>query len=124
MKQSEFKRRSDIKMGRYAKKHIYGEGISDVFKMIGKKVSGKTAKEAAETATKKALQTAATKTGEYAGEKAGDKIVQSLSKKNKKTITPSIASPIENPQTRELSDYEINERVTQLLSGGRIKKFI
>ena len=24
-------------------------------------------------------------------------------------MTPSIASPIENPQTRELSDYEINE---------------
>ena len=58
---------------------------------------------------KKALQTAITKTGKYAGEKAGDKIIQLLSKKNKNTITPSIASPIENPQTRELSDYDINE---------------
>ena len=84
MKQSEFKRRYDIEIGRYVKKHIYGEGISDVFKMIGKKVFGKTAKEAAKTATKKALQTAATKTGKYAGEKAGDKIIQLLSKKNKK----------------------------------------
>ena len=61
---------------------------------------------------------------EYAGEKPGDKIVQLLSRKNKKTVTPSIAPPIENPQTRELSDYEINERVNQLLSGGRMRKFI
>ena len=35
-----------------------------------------------------------------------------------------MASPIENPQTRELSDYEINERVNQLLSRGRRRKFI
>ena len=39
------------------------------------------------------------------------------SKQNKNTITPSIASPIENPQKRELSDYEIKKRVNQLLSG-------
>ena len=108
MKQSEFKRRYDIEMGRYVKKHIYGEGISDVFKMIGKKAFGKTAKEAAR-------ETAATKTDKYAGEKAGDKIIQLLSKKNKNTITPSIASPIENPQRRELSDHEINERVNPQL---------
>ena len=124
MRQSEFKRRYDIEMGRYVKKHIYGEGIPDVFKMIGKKVFGKTAKEGAKTATKKGLQTPATKNGESVGEKAGDKIIQLLSKKNKNKITPSIASPIENPQQRELSDYDINERVNQLLSGGRIRKFI
>ena len=35
-----------------------------------------------------------------------------------------MAYPIENPQTRELRDYEINERVNQLLSGGRMRKFI
>ena len=43
-----------------------------------------------------------------------------LSKKNKNTKTPVAALPIENPQSRELSDYEINERVNQLLSGGQI----
>ena len=75
---------------------------SDVFIMISTKVFGKTAKEAAKAATKKALQTAATKIGEYAGEKAGNKIIQLLCKKNEKTITLSIASLIENPQTREL----------------------
>ena len=77
-------------------------------------------KEAAKTATKKAVQKAATKTGEYAGEKAGDKIIQLLSKKNKNTKTPVATTPIENPQ-KELTDYEINERVNQLLSGGQMK---
>ena len=128
MRQSEFKRRYDVKMGRYVKKHIYGKDVgTDVFKTIGIKLFGKTMKEAAKTATKKAVQKAVTKTGEYAGEKAGDKIIQLLSKKNKKTpvaASPVAALPIENPQSRELSDYEINERVNQLLSGGQMRRFI
>ena len=82
MKQSEFKRRCDVKMGRYVKKHIYGEGVFNVFKTIGRKLFGKTAKEAAKIATKTALQKAATKPCEYAGEKAGEKIIQLLSKNN------------------------------------------
>ena len=123
MKQSEFKKRYDVKTGRYVKKHIYGEGVvSDVFKTIGRKLFGKTMKEAAKTATEKAVQKAATKTGEYAGEKAGDKIIQLLGKKNKKT--PVVTSPIKKPETRELSDYEINERVNQLLSGGQLSRFM
>ena len=124
MRQSEFKRRYDVKTGRYVKKHIYGEGVTDVFKTIGRKLFGKTMKEAAKTATKKAVQKAATKTGEYAGEKSGDKIIKLLSKKNKKTKTPVATSPIEKSQSRELSDYEINERVNQLLSVGRMRRFI
>ena len=112
MNQSESKKRYDVKMGRY------------VFKTIGKKLFGKTVKEAAKTATKKEVQTAATKTGEYAGEKAGDKIIELLSKNNKNTKTPVAASPIEKPQSRELSDYEINERVNQLLSGGQMRRFM
>ena len=124
MRQSEFKRRYDVKTGRYVKKHIYGEGVTDVFKTIGRKLFGRTMKKAAKTATKKAVQKAATKTGEYAGEKASDKIIQLLSKKDKNTKTPVAATPIENPQSRELSDYEINERVNQLLSGGQMRRFI
>ena len=120
MKQSEFKKLYDVKMVIYVKKHIYGEGVTDVFKTIGRKLFGKTMKEAVKTAARKAVQKAATKTGEYAGEKAGDKIIQLLSKKNK---TPVVASPIENPQ-KELTDYEINERVNQLLSGGRMRNYI
>ena len=124
MRQSEFKKRYDVKMGRYVKKHIYGEGVvTVVFKTIGRKLFGKTMKEAAKTATQKALQKAATKTGEYAVEKVGDKIIQLLSKKNKNTKTPVAALPIENPQSRELSDYEI-EKVNQLLSEGRMRRFI
>ena len=124
MRQSEFKKSYDVKTGRYVKKHIYGEGVvTDVFKTIGRKLFGKTMKEAAKTATKKAVQKAATKTGEYTGEKAGDKIIQLLSKKNKNTKTPA-ALPIENPQSRELSDYEINERVNQLSSGAQMRRFI
>ena len=126
MRQSEFKKH-DVKMGRYVKKHIYGEGVTDVFKTIGRKLFGKTMKEAAKTATKKAVQKDATKTGEYAGEKAGDKIVHLLSKKNKKTpvaALPVATSPIENPRSRELTDYEINERVNQLLSGGQMRRFM
>ena len=126
MRQSEFKRRYDVKMGRYVKKHIYGKGVTVVFKTIGRKLFGKTMKEAAKTATKKAVQKAATKTGEYAGEKVGDKIIQFLSKKNKKTpvaASPVATSPIENPQ-KGLADYEINERVNQLLSGGQMRRFI
>ena len=125
MRQSEFKKRYDAKMGRYVKKHIYGKRvITDVFKTIGRKLFGKTIKEAAKTATKKAVQKVATKTGEYAGKKAGDKIIQLLSKKTKNTKTPVAASPIENPQSRELSDYEITERVNQLLSGGQMRRFM
>ena len=126
MRQSEFKRRYDVKKGRCVKKHIYG-GVTDVFKTIGRKLFGKTMKEAAKTATKKAVQKAVTKTGEYAGEKAGDKIIQLLSKKNKKTSVAAsmvAALPIENPQSRELSDYEINERVNQLLSKGQMRRFM
>ena len=123
MRQSEFKKRYDVKMGRYVKKHIYGSVVTDVFKTIGRKLFGKTMKEAAKTATQKALQKAATETGEYAGEKAGDKIIQLLRKKNKNTKTPVAASPIENPQ-KELTDYGINERVNQLFSGGRMRRFI
>ena len=101
MRQSEFKRRYDVKTGRYVKNHIYGEGVTDVFKTIGRKLFGKTMKEAAKTATKKAVQKAVTKTGEYAGEKAGDKIIQLLSKKNKKT--PVAASPASSSVTNRKS---------------------
>ena len=101
-------------MGRYVKKHIPGGGVIDVFKMIGRKEFGKTTKEAAKTATKKALQTAGTKTSESAREKAGDK-------KHKNTSTGISNRKCTN---KRINDYEINERVNQLLSGSRKRKFI
>ena len=56
MKQSEFKRRYDVKMGRYVKKHISGGGVTDVFKTIGRKLFGKTVKESAKQQPKKLLR--------------------------------------------------------------------
>ena len=47
MRQSELKRKYDPELGRYVKKHVYGEGISDVMKSIGSRVLGKTTKELA-----------------------------------------------------------------------------
>ena len=70
----------DPELGRYTRQHIYGEGMMDVFKSVGKKIFGKTMKKAAKKGAQKAITAAATKTGEHVGKKAGDKIVQMLSK--------------------------------------------
>ena len=83
MKQSEFKKRYDPELGRFTRQHIYGEGVMDVFKNIGRRVFGQTSKKVAN----KAIKTAATNTGEHVGEKAGDKIIDFLSRK-KKTQKP------------------------------------
>ena len=80
MRQSEFKKKLDPELGRYTRQHIYGEGITDVFKSFGSKLFGKTMKKAAKKGVEKAVTSAATKTGEHVGKKAGDKIVQMLSK--------------------------------------------
>ena len=47
MRQSEFKKKLDPELGRYTRQHIYGEGMMDVFKSVGKKIFGKTMKKAA-----------------------------------------------------------------------------
>ena len=103
----------DPELGRYTRQHIYGEGMMDVFKSVGKKIFGKTMKKAA----KKAVTGAATKTGEHVGKKAGDKIVQMLSKSNNKprvTFNKNIeAIP---------SEKESNQRLINLLSGGSTRK--
>ena len=126
VRHSEFKRRYDPEMGRYVKKHVYsgeihGKGLMDIFKSVGSKLFGKTAKEmtkkAATTVAMKAATAAATKTGEHIGNKAGDKIVQLLSKKQP-TVQQTISKAIERP----LTDFEIAQRVNQLISGGKIRK--
>ena len=52
VRQSEFKPRFDPELGRYAMKHIHGEGIMDVFRSVGSKLFGKTAKELAKNGAK------------------------------------------------------------------------
>ena len=124
-RQSELKMRYDPEIGRYVKKHVYtgeihGEGLTDIFKSVGSKLFGKTA----EVMTKKVATKAATKTaeknGEFIGNKAGDKIIQLLSKKQTKqqTVQQTISKATERP----LTDFEIAQRVNQLISGGKIRK--
>ena len=124
-RQSELKIRYDPEIGRYVKKHVYtgeihGKGLTDIFKSIGSKLFGKTAKKAATTVTTKAATTAATKTGEHLGNKAGEKIVQLLSQKqpNQQTVQQTDSKAVERP----LTDFEIAQRVNQLISGGKMRK--
>ena len=56
VRQSEFKPRFDPELGRYAMKHIHGEGIMDVFRSVGSKLFGKTAKELAKKGAKLQLK--------------------------------------------------------------------
>ena len=117
MRQSEFKMKLDPELGRYTRQHIYGEGMMDVFKSVGKKIFGKTMKKAAKKGAKKAVTAAATKTGEHVGKKAGDKIVQMLSKSNNK---PKVTFN-KNVETIP-SEKELNQRLNNLLSGGSTRK--
>ena len=122
MNKSEFKTKYDPEIGRYVKRHIYtgeihGGGLRDVFKSVGSKLFGKTAKDIA----KKAATTAATKTGEHIGNRAGDKIVQLLSKKQLPQ-QQIIQQPMENTFNQQLTDFEIAQRVNQLISGGKMMK--
>ena len=41
MRQGEFKKKYDPVTGKYTRKHVYGEGISDKVRSFGSKVSGK-----------------------------------------------------------------------------------
>ena len=126
MRHCEFRKRYDPKLGKYVKKRVYGEGISDIFKSVGSKIFGKTAKKAAESAAKSAATKAATTTGEYVGKKAGDKIVELLRKKN--TTTPSVMIEPSLPKQPSLSEpnvltaQEVNDRVNKLLSGGKLRR--
>ena len=122
IRKSELKIRYDPEIGRYVKKHIYngeihGEGFTDIFKSIGSKLFGKTAKEM----IKKTASTAATKTGQHLGNKAGDKIVSLLSTQNKGAIIPDEYDRVIQPQNK-MTDFEIAQRVNQLISGGKIRK--
>ena len=112
MTQREFKKRYDPDLDKYVNKHIfdgsiYGEGMTDVFKVVGNKLLRKIA----ESTAKKG----ATTTGKYAGNKGGYKIFELLNKK--KTKTPS-----EPTEPKKLTTEEINNTVNQILSGGKLRR--
>lgn len=127
MRQCELVERYDTDLDMWVTKHIedepiYGEGLSDVFKSVGKKIFGRTGKKLAKSAAKKTSKTVS----EYAGKRAGDKIVELLSKN--KTINPSapmeLNIPIQSSSSEQepLTKQEINDRVNNLLSGGKLRK--
>ena len=80
----------------------------------------------AKTAAKTAGTKAATITGEYAGKKAGDKIVELLSREKKigqkggPASIPSVPSIVSKAE--EVSAQEVNDRVNQILSGGKLRR--
>ena len=121
MRQSEFKMRLDPELGRYTRQHIYGEGMMDVFKSVGKKIFGKTVKSAVKKGAKKAVTAAATKTGEHVGKKAGDKIVQMLSKNTSSRKPPSKKVNF-NKNVETINQQEIDQMLNNLLSGGSTRK--
>ena len=118
MRQSEYKKKFDPELGIFTRKHIYGEGITDVFKSVGKKIFGQTMKKAAKKGVEKAVTAAATKTGEYAGKKAGDKIVKLLSKDSPSTKKVTFNKNVE----AVVSQQEIDQMLNNLLSGGSTRK--
>ena len=120
-RQSEFKKKLDPELGRYTRQHIYGEGITDVFKSFGKAIFGKTMKKAAKKGVEKAVTAAVTKTGEHVGKKAGDKIVQLLTKSNK---TPKVTfnENVETIPNKTMTQTEIDQMLNNLLSGGSTRK--
>ena len=115
----------DPELGRYTRQHIYGEGMMDVFKSVGKKIFGKTMKKAAKRGAQKAVTMTATKTGEHVGKKAGDKIVQMLTKEKvaptKKRSNKKVTFN-KNIETIPNTQQEINKRVNAILSGGSTHK--
>ena len=119
MRQSEFKMKLDPELGRYTRQQIYGEGMMDVFKSVGKKIFGNTMKKAAKRGAKKAMTAAATKTGEHVGKKAGDKIVQMLSKEK---AAPSNKKVTFNKNVETIRQQEIDQSLNNLLSGGSTRK--
>ena len=125
MRQSEFKKKLDPELGRYTRQHIYGEGITDVFKSVGSKLFGKTIKKAAKKGVEKAVTAAATKTGEHVGKKAGDKIVQMLSKGRVEPPAKKVTfnKNVEIFPSKKLTQKEINQRVNSILSGRKLYNY-
>ena len=91
MRQSEFKKKYDPDMGKYTRKHIYGEGIMDSVKSLVKKP------------TRKKVTFAVPPPKPTPTKKAGEKIVKMLSGKN--------------PPSRKMTQQEINNKVLQIMTG-------
>ena len=99
MRQSEFKNKYDPDIGKYIRKHMYGEGIMDSVKSFLDKKK-----------VKFLVPPPPKPTPAVANKKAGDKIVKLLSGENP------------TPSRKKNVRQEINNRVLQILSGSGGKK--
>ena len=113
MRQSEFKKKLDPELGRYTRQHIYGKGITDVFKSFENTIK---------KSVEKAVTSAATKTGEHVGKKAGDKIVQMLSK-NPSVKKVTFNKNVKSIPNKKITQKEINQRVNSILSGEKLYNY-
>ena len=125
MNKNIIKRRYDPTIDRYVKKdihtgEIYGEGLMDIFKSVGRKLFSKTTKDIAKKGAKSATNKAVTKVGQHIGNRAGEKIVQLLQKKQ--PIQQTIKQTQNNTTSKPLTDFEIAQRVNRLISGGKLMK--
>ena len=125
MNKNIIKRRYDPTIDRYVKKdihtgEIYGEGLMNLFKSIGRKLFSKTTKDIAKKGAKSATNKAVTKVGEHIGNRAGEKIVQLL--QEKQPIQQTIKQSQNNTISQPLTDFEIAQRVNRLISGGKMMK--
>ena len=106
MRQSEFKKKYDPDIGKYTRKHIYGEGIMDSVKsFLGKKPTKKV----------KFAVPPPKPTPSNTTKNAGDKIVKLLSGEN-----PTSSRKTNKRQGPKMTQQEINNRVLQIMSGGKI----
>ena len=121
MNRFEYKKKFDPEMGMYVKKHIYGEGLMDIFKLLGSKAIKETVKSGVKKGSEAAIKSAVEKSGNYAAKKAGDKIVQLLSKNKSAPVVVKNANTVMK-EMAPLSQYEVNERVNQILSGGKLRR--
>ena len=106
MRQSEFKRKYDPEMGKYVRQHIYGEGIIDTVKSFFKPTQ-KNPKPPTKPPKKVRLDLPSSSA---VNKKSGDEIVKLLSRESSPSTKPS----------RKMSQQEINNRVLQITSGGKI----
>ena len=125
MNKNIIKRRYDPTIDRYVKKdihtgEIYGEGLMNLFKSMGRKLFSKTTKDIAKKGAKSATNKTVTKVGEHIGNRAGEKIVQLL--QEKQPIQQTIKQSQNNTISQPLTDFEIAQRVNRLISGGKMMK--
>ena len=115
MRQSEFKRKYDPELGKYTKKHIYGEGIIDKVKSFFKPTPNTSNPKKPPEKPKKVRFEQLNHSA--SNKKGDDKIVKLLSQEYSKPLRKKIVR-----QAPKMSQQEINNRVLQIMSGGKIAK--